>query len=168
VAFEPDVRNFTALRDHCALNRALERVDLRNIAVGELDGEVAFESGRGSESSIIVSRGSAERVSCARLDTVFLNQKLDILKIDVEGYEECALRGAEGLLRDVRRRPRAIFVEVHPYAWAAAGTTSDSLLDFLRSCGYGVADLNGRLMRRLTAYGEIVARPLLQRAADVA
>jgi FkbM family methyltransferase len=87
---------------------------LRNTAVGDVDGEVAFESGKGSESSISVSPRNGERVSCARLDSIFPNQKLDILKIDVEGYEERALRGAAGLLRDVRRRPRTILVEVHP------------------------------------------------------
>jgi hypothetical protein len=109
------------------------------------------------------------RTDTRRLDTVFLNQKLDLLKIDVEGYEESALRGAAELLRDVGRRPRAILVEVHPDAWAAAtGGTSDSLLDFLSSCGYEVSDLSGQPVRRLTAYGEIVAKPRTRETAAIA
>jgi FkbM family methyltransferase len=168
VAFEPNPSSFQTLRTHCRINRVLERVELRDVAVGDVDGEVAFESGRGSESSISVSPGSTERVNCARLDTVFPNQRVDLLKIDIEGYEERALRGAAGLLRDVHRRPRAIFIEIHPYAWTATGTTSDSLLDFLSSVGYEVTDLNGQPVSRLTGYGEVVAKPRAQEMTEVA
>jgi FkbM family methyltransferase len=168
VAFEPDLQSAVAVRGHCALNRVLERVDVREVAIGDVDGDVAFESGRGSESSISASVRTATRVPSARLDTVFPSGKLDILKIDIEGYEEGALRGAERLLRDVIRRPRAIFIEVHPYAWAAAGTTSESLLEFLRSCNYLVFDLSGRPVQQLTTYGEVVARPCHPEATGVA
>ena len=97
-------------------------------------------------------------VRCVRLDTVLRDRPVGILKIDVEGYEELVLRGAEQLLTASARSPRAMYIEVHPYAWPGSGTTSDSLLQLLTRCGYVAADLNGEPVTRIERYGEIVAR----------
>jgi FkbM family methyltransferase len=129
-AFEPDAHNFMALEAHCRLNR-IDSVELMNVAVGDEDGPVRFDSGRGSESRVSCTAGTSGTVRCVRLDSVFEHRRLDILKIDVEGYEEAVLRGAVRLLGDRNRRPRMVLMEVHPYAWPALGTTGESLLDNL-------------------------------------
>jgi hypothetical protein len=68
------------------------------------------------------------------------------------------LRGAKSLLRTPERKPRAVFIEVHPYAWASLGTNSDSLLRLLNEAGYRVQTLEGAPVRSIERYGEIVAR----------
>ena len=156
VAFEPDTANFAVLRSHCRLNGATN-IELIEAAVSNQDGVIAFDSGRASESR--VSRGRTDYVvRCVQLDTVFDRRSIDLLKIDVEGSEEAVLCGAARLLRDPRRRPRTIFIEVHPYAWPALGTSSDSLLHCLTSAGYAVSDVNCQPIATLDAYGEIIAQ----------
>src|SRR5207244_4352710 len=122
---------------------------------------VGFESGKASESRVNPTATAAtSTVESVRLDAIFEGQKLDVLKIDVEGFEEAVIRGASQLLADLQRRPRVIFIEVHPYAWPRAGTSDSTLLGLLRTLGYEVFDLGGRRVTEVCTYGEIVARPL--------
>lgn len=157
IAFEPDAKNFAALEGHCRLNGLLDNVVLVQAAVADRDGKVSFADNRNSESHINLALDHASSVPCVRLDTVLAGSHLDILKIDVEGYEEAVLHGAKDLLQDEGRKPRAIYIEVHPYAWPRVGTTSDSLLELLASRGYNVSDLSGRPVKKIDSYGEIVA-----------
>lgn len=157
-AFEPDPQNFASLEAHCRLNGTADRMSLIQAAVGDQDGTVAFDTCGSSESRLgVVSENGHNTVPCTRLDTVFANSRLDLLKIDVEGLEEAVLKGGTALLRDRRRKPRAIYIEVHPYAWPRVGTSSDSLLDLLARCGYRVSDPGGQPVAQIQAYGEIVA-----------
>ena len=68
------------------------------------------------------------------------------------------LRGANSLLHTPELKPRAIFVEVHPHAWAPLRTGSDSLLRVLNEAGYLVETLDGVPIRSIERYGEIIAR----------
>ncbi len=162
VAFEPDPANLAALRKHVSLNLLTDRIETRPYAVGASNGQVKFAAHASSESSVT---GSAEEstagnefiVDSISLDEVFAGGRLDILKIDVEGYEERVIEGAMSLLKDDRRGPRAIFIEVHPYAWQATGTTSESLLKLLEDCNYQVQDLAGNPIERIEMYGEVIA-----------
>ena len=156
-AFEPDPVNFRALDRHCHLNQVTARVVPYQVAVARTDGRVAFEAGRGSESHIS-SGALVSEVDGVRLDTVFSGNRLDILKIDVEGFEEEVLKGASELLSDRARGPRIIYVEVHPFAWEEVRTTSETLLTLLTDYGYRVQDLSGKEVVCVERYGEIVAR----------
>jgi Methyltransferase FkbM domain len=89
---------------------------------------------------------------------MFAGDRVNILKIDVEGYEEMVLRGAHDLLRSPERRPRAIFIEVHPYAWQPLGTNGKSLLNLLSAAGYQMKTVQGAPVQAIDHYGEIVAR----------
>jgi len=158
IALEPNPENYATTRAHVSLNGLGERVELLQAAAGARDESVPFCL-RGDVSHVAQPTDDVERmVRCVRLDTVLRDRPVGILKIDVEGYEELVLRGAEQLLTASARSPRAMYIEVHPYAWPGSGTTSDSLLQLLTRCGYVAADLNGEPVTRIERYGEIVAR----------
>ena len=158
-ALEPDPQSFTVLRKHCLLNGVSERVTPIRAAAGDVDSTVNFVTGRGSESHATQVPGiDSVPTTGLRLDTALANKRADIMKIDVEGYEEAVLRGCNELLQDPGRKPRSIYIEVHPYAWSSVGTTSDSLLSLLAHHGYEVWDLQGRLVTHIGSYGEIIAR----------
>jgi FkbM family methyltransferase len=159
-AFEPSSVTFDVLERNISINDQASIVEAFQCAVGNVDGTVYFESGSDLESHIVPNVGLGSVVNCTRLDTVFARKRLDILKIDVEGYELEVLRGAQSLLSDKTRRPRQIFVEVHPYAWPLFGATGEQLLLLLQTHDYCIAGIDGAALSKITEYGEIVATSL--------
>jgi FkbM family methyltransferase len=158
VAFEPDPDSFALLAQHVRLNGVEGRVELVRAAVGERSGEVPFLGGGLSESHVLGgSAPAAGRVPCVTLDEVLEGRRVDVLKVDVEGYEAQVLSGAHRILADPARRPRALFIELHPYAWPAFGTTADELLGSLRRLGYEPTSVGGG-PPRVDRWGELVAR----------
>lgn len=137
VAFEPDPANAVLLKRNLALNPTGEKVEVIEAAVGDEEGEVPFEMNGEVQSHVSAHSGDrAKLVRSVTLDKMFENKPLGLLKIDVEGFEEKVLQGGVHLLKDSFRKPRKIFVEVHPYAWASLGTTAESLIGLLTGCGY--------------------------------
>ncbi len=161
IVFEPDRASFSSLKKHTELNDVEEaRMRLIQAACGLEKKKVAFKA-NGVESAMItnpIESLDMETVDCTTLDSVFLSEKIDILKIDVEGFEEHVLRGGLNLINDPKRRPRRIYIEVHPFAWDVAGTTSESLLKLLFDNNYSVFDIFGNVVTHIDEYGEVVAR----------
>lgn len=159
-AFEPDPQSLKWLHRHVSLNRIESRVRIFGCAVGDRNGNISFVDGRDSQSHVAqgLPLAAQNSIQSITLDTVFADAHLDLLKIDVEGFEEQVLRGATNLLRDPKRGPRIIFIEVHPYAWKAYGASSESLLEFLQSCHYQVSDMQGNPVQTIVQYGEVIAR----------
>lgn len=156
-SFEPDPQNCAVLRKHVELNNLSERVEVHQLAVGDEDSFVPFTAGRDSQSFVGASSSVPETVRMTRLDTILPRDGIDVLKVDVEGFEENVLKGAEVLLSDNERKPRMIFIEVHPYNWHLSGTTSDSLINRLTKHGYHVLDIKDQMVPKIDRYGEIVA-----------
>ena len=158
IAYEPDPDNCAVLKAHLALNKVTARVEVVEAVVSDRVGNVSFQIGEASQSRVAATAtGNTRTMSSVTLDQMFAHRPLDMLKIDVEGHEEAVLRGAASVLQSHERAPRVIYVEVHPYAWATVGTSSTSLLRFLRGYGYEVATLDGQQVAQIDTYGEIVA-----------
>lgn len=158
-AFEPDGHNFSLAEENVRLNKLEHIIDLRRAAVSDTAGVVHFAAGRSTESHIAADAGPGTiAVDCVTLDGVFAGRRVDVLKIDVEGYEEPVLHGASRLLSDAARAPRVIFLEVHPFAWGGLGTTGAVLLQLFKDYGYAVFELDGRPVTQIDAYGEVIAR----------
>ena len=107
ICIEPDEAN---LRE---LSRQIKGNDLTNVVVlpvaaGAEDKEARLEPGINAR--VRADGSGTGEVRLRRLDSL-LDAPVDVLKIDVEGYEGHVLDGAAELLR--RWRP-ALFLEVHP------------------------------------------------------
>lgn len=159
IAFEPDPKNFDILKAHTALNKVQDRVELVKKALSAKDGYISFRINCSPCSSISPDQApDIHKIECTTIDLVFAYSRVDILKIDVEGYEEEVLKGGISLLSDSVRCPRAMYIEVHPYAWRDVGTTSESLLNLIKGrCGYQIFDFCGRPVNEISRYGWIIA-----------
>ena len=162
IAFEPDPRNFEVLRAHVALNGLEGRVEPVRAAVGSAPGTLSFSTGKGAYSHVTAAPGTdVVRVECLTLDRALAGRRVDLLKIDVEGYEEEVLRGAVELLRDPIRAPRFLYLELHHWAWERAGlsTTKASVLRLLEECGYHATSLDGRPAAEAEGIIDVIAHP---------
>lgn len=158
-AVEPDSENCSLLTENIRLNALAGKIQTFSMAIAVSDGFVPFVSGNKSTSRISTNHAqTAIQVPALRLDTLFRNQKIDILKIDVEGREEEVLRSGENILSNSSACPRLIYIEVHPYAWKELQVSAESLLKLLFDHGYAVFDLKGERVNDIVSYGEIVAK----------
>ncbi|HEV7862439.1 MAG TPA: FkbM family methyltransferase [Acidimicrobiia bacterium] len=131
-AFEPVAENHTHLAANVAAN-GLENVTVQRAALFDTDGEIALEYDAGYPGGSHVGDGGAAAPSL-RLDTwarVEGLDRLDLVKLDVEGVELAVLDGAGETLR--RLRPDLV-VECNPVALPRFGASSyAALLKRLRS-----------------------------------
>ncbi len=114
IAFEPNEYNFKALGKNMELNSPkTQSVSAWLLAVGDEAKEVEISMrGGGSRISDSATRKNNfkhQKVKCITLDG-FRVDKVDIIKIDTEGFEEQVLRGAEKIIK--RDKP-ALLIETH-------------------------------------------------------
>lgn len=151
VALEASPTTAAHLRRNVSLNR-VKNVRIVEAAVFDHDGPQTFHLGRGPDSgSSSLSRphdhsGESIRVEGVTLDTLARSEALDrvdCIKLDVEGAELPALRGAVGLLAG--SWPPLVILEYHPTVSSRAGWSLDDLRDFLEGFDYQlhVVDRNG-------------------------
>jgi FkbM family methyltransferase len=139
VLFEPAPAAAALLRSRFASDARLEIVEA---AVADRRGDdVAFfeEPDLGEQSSLTAAAtrdATMRRVRLATLDDELGRlgiERVDLLKIDTEGSDFAALRGAACLLREGRV---AVVQWEYGDAWALAGATLGSALRFLAECEY--------------------------------
>jgi FkbM family methyltransferase len=159
-AFEPDPQSASALEANIRVNGWQDRITVVKAAVGRSSGQVRFAAARGMESRIETrpeARSGVITVPIVTLDSALAGGRIDVIKIDVEGFEQQVIQGARTILADQRRRPRAILVEVHPFAWAETGATSASFLGLLDELGFKVEDMSGAAVSSISEYGHVIA-----------
>jgi len=164
-AFEPVAGNYPRLVKNLEIGGCGDRAQALQLAIGDEDGLVDFQS---DDTSALtgaldsVNHGTAsrnrvqyhlppqlEKVRVARLDTVIRERGLatpDVIKLDVEGAEAMALRGARKLLDE--GKPHWV-IELH------SGPLGVEVLEILWKYGYHcfgyLQSGTGREYREMTA-----------------
>jgi FkbM family methyltransferase len=126
-----------------ALRARFPRATVHQLAVGDRAGEVTFFGNTAqpgfSSLSKRASRGETRelRVPKARIDDLWpVNEPLHLIKIDVEGHEYPALRGAKATFR--RHRPAILFEAGAADDPDTATADYDGLFAFLTGLGYAI------------------------------
>jgi FkbM family methyltransferase len=129
VSFEPVASNVAYLRRNLELNGFTERVEVVEQAVSDGIGiaPIYIADSIGTHSLASANAQSERRidVSVTTLDDWFGQRKIDLLKIDVEGFDGHVIRGAKRTL--ARDRP-TLFVEFTPQTLAAADVDPAEML----------------------------------------
>jgi FkbM family methyltransferase len=159
VCFEPVPGNLTYLRRNLEQNGLTGRVTVEASAVGEragtidiflVDGAIGTHSASSKNALNSVNAVSVPVVSLDAYTRARLSTPVDLLKIDVEGYEGHVLRGAMNMLTE--QRP-SLFVEYVPVHLANCGFPPKELLDIvfgLYPRVYLVDDVRGVIRRSST------------------
>jgi FkbM family methyltransferase len=100
IAVEPDPANCTALRRRADGLPFGDRIEILNVGAASHDGELRFDATGTAAASI--SASGAIKVPCRRLDDALAGGAPTYLKMDVEGAELDALRGAARMIRRCR------------------------------------------------------------------
>lgn len=135
-AIEPLPEAARRLRENLARN-GLDRVVVHEVAVDERDGEVGFlDFDVSSSIDHDTDRRGREPFSVAsrRIDALVPGGTIAAAKLDVEGVELRALRGAEGLI--ARHDPPVWLVEVMDWQLAKHGATAQELVAWMDDHGF--------------------------------
>lgn len=138
VAFEPAAVNLEKLRRNLALN-GVTNVEVRPTALWDSDGEMPFWYGHDTGACSLAQYHEAAGSVLVR--TEMLDACLDatprLIKLDVEGAEERALRGGERWLSWVRaRQVPYVTCEMNEDALSAMGASKESVRALMRWLGY--------------------------------
>lgn len=166
VTFEPDAAARPVLRANVALNGFEHRVRVEEFAIfDKKESRQLFARHGNSQSSLARAGlgGAADEEDVERyfIQTIPLDEYLsearlaipDFIKLDIEGAEINALRGAGRLLRS----KAVILCELHPYAWNEFGTSFDDLLRLVHDSGRSMKYLDEeRRIEDGPSYGSVV------------
>ncbi|MER9969307.1 FkbM family methyltransferase [Mesorhizobium sp. M0060] len=99
-AFEPDILSVQRLRRNIQINGLEDRVKVFEAAVGDQRKDVSFTVGKDTVNRVSTSRldDNVRVVTQLRLDDVVNGARPSMIKIDVEGYEENVIAGADAIL----------------------------------------------------------------------
>jgi FkbM family methyltransferase len=139
IAFEPSTYAFGKLQRFAETNQ-LDHVTAINAGLSDRSGKTKLYLGAGSNNhtpTMVAHEGAnVTEVSIVTLDAEAERlglDRLDLIKIDVEGHELKVLAGAERLLRE--RRIRAVLCEFNEVCLRQAGSSPQELERIFQAAG---------------------------------
>ena len=149
LAFEPDDLLHGALQDNVASNQA-QNVRLYPLALGAKSGTMTlYRSLLNSGDNRLAAKSvdsdgprDAVQVRIERLDEVLIGERIDFIKMDVQGWEMEVFHGMTGLLTAPENTKVAIYFEYWPQGLRDAGSDPLEPLNFLATNGFTIYSLN--------------------------
>lgn len=149
-AFEPDPETYAWLRKNVKLNR-LRNVHLLNWAVSNQTGEATLytDGVEGYAPSLVKQEQPNAPAGERRIKTDTLDRQIaqgslpvpDVLKVDIEGAEQLCLLGSQRLLgNEFGKKPRLIFLELHPLSLPLFGSSIEEVTELILGAGYTIDD----------------------------
>jgi FkbM family methyltransferase len=134
-AFEPVPDIFARLQENIALN-SFNNIEPVPLALSSQKGTAMISVAGGASSLFRRVSDEFVEVPTERLDDFVEREgieRVDAIKLDVEGAELHVIRGAD---KTIRRFKPIMMVEINPDTLKAAGTTPQELFDAIVSYGY--------------------------------
>jgi len=135
-ALEPHPGNYRRMISNLALN-SFTNITPIQVALGDAEGSAMMDEPRHDNAGAhrVATTGSIP-VRVTTLDALALD-RVDVLKVDTEGYETRVVRGGRSTI--ARSRP-VMFIEVHDGHLRDAGSSARELIRYVRELGYEVHD----------------------------
>jgi FkbM family methyltransferase len=137
LAVEPDAENFARLQRHVQWNGLQDAIACYEVGFSDMPGKVVMEKPAGNSGHAhIISESANGNVTVTTLDAFCDAQgleRLDAILLDVEGYEDRALRGAAKTLE--RFRPLVV-IELWSPAMQQQNSSVEAVANVLDEFGY--------------------------------
>lgn len=147
-AFEPDKDSFKLLEKNVSANNC-RNVSLYNLGVSNIDCELPFYIHKNNQGNNRIYNGGTEqneylsyyKVKCMTLDSIIRsNQKVDFIKMDIQGAEMLALQGMKSVLTS--NKDIIIVSEFWPYGMSLCGSSAKGYIELLRGLGFNMYEFN--------------------------
>lgn len=155
LSIEPAPSNFHWLKANVELNH-LRNVTLIEVAVGDVDKSSTLSLSSGANKGMFSLApslgGSSFAVKVKRIDDLLEERgvaSVDLIKMDIEGSEYYALRGAMKTLQ--RSRP-VIFIELNESALRDCKSSAKDIRELLYGLGYRGWVIGRTCLRRIESY----------------
>lgn len=138
-SFEPNPKTYRLLEKNVAVNDYNSRVECHNLGLSDQDRTIVASE----VSNMYIVGSNIEGGKETRMKVVcgdnFINDKINFIKIDIEGSEPAAISGMAKLIRDSKP---IIFSEINEY-WLRdrAKSSSQEYVNKLKSYGYDIYDV---------------------------
>tara|TARA_B100000953_G_scaffold272265_1_gene243614 strand:- start:206 stop:1039 length:834 start_codon:yes stop_codon:yes gene_type:complete len=131
-SIEPDKKIFKFLAENIKLNN-LQNIEIFNVALGEGNNSVFFSSKRSDDLNSVSITGEGEEISLCRLDDLSINEsKINLIKIDVLGYEKFVFEGAKKILK----MTECIHLPIIPSDCKRYGYDFNDIFEMLKNLGF--------------------------------
>lgn len=169
IGFEPDPVNFDRVTANIKLNK-FNNIRIENLALADKPGRLKLfridprNPGMNRFLPPNQQRGEAIEVSVATLDEFIAEnpmERIDLIKIDVEGFEMNVLKGARATIS--RWRPK-LYIEVINASLKANGASARQLLSWVAGLNYRIIHASNGLDVRIdevaeTFFEDVIALP---------
>ncbi len=162
--WEPAPVSYVTAKKHIEANGLESICHLQQAAVGELDGTSISFSLVSDESTDPTNRIGSTVGQVIQVPSVSLDGELerkirkpDFVKIDIEGAEILALRGAKNLMSQVGLRP-VILLAVHPMFLHEFASSTGDLMHIINDRAYAAMTVDGSVANELS-YAEYLLVP---------
>lgn len=141
VSVEPVKRNCLLIQLASVLNKTDDFVKVVCTAVSDENKKMFVSSGSDSSYASISNESGEDEsvVQSVTIDSLLkdLNiPRIDILKMDIEGYEYIALQGMKGILSDKQLRPRLMMIELYSSHLRKYGNNINDICTYLKKFDY--------------------------------
>ena len=131
-SIEPNKKIFKFLAENIKLNN-LQNVKIFNVALGEKNDSVFFSSKRSDDLNSVSITEEGEEISLCKLDDLPINEsKINLMKIDVLGYEKFVFGGAKKILKITE----CIHLPIIPSDCERYGYDFNDIFEMLRNLGF--------------------------------
>ena len=129
-AFEPDKVNFEILKKNIEANN-LKNVEIINVAVGSKVGKLKLHKSKENlgDHKLYGNDKEIEEVEIIKLDDFLKDKKIDLTKIDTQGWEPEVIEGAKKIIS--KNKP-IMFLEYSPASYQIAKLDGPKMMRNLR------------------------------------
>lgn len=153
-SFEPLKRNALLIQLAAEMN-GLGNISVHNIAVSDAPGFVSMVIPEEDGAYAYIDKGKAKaqsNISCITVDDFVRDnsiEKVDVMKVDVEGAELQVLKGAAHLFREKEMRPRLVMIEIVDEYLRRFDSSEQDVFNFMKDVGYvpHIIDRNHHLLK---------------------